>query len=356
MKRLYIASAEHYSGKTALCLGLGKRMQADGFKVNYLKPLSLHPWFSEEHASDEDASFACKILGLPANPADLAPVLITPDSLADRLQNGQEGQYLEKIRAACEKAALGHDVLLLEGGGSLREGYAFNLPTPKMPTLLNSQTLMIIRYHNDMRVVDDALSCRAHIGDSMIGVIINRIPAQAEAFIATKVVPYLERQGIPVYAMLPETRSLAALTVGELAEALGAELLTRYYRPQSTVENLVVGAMTAETALTRFRQHSHKAVITGGDRTDIQMAALETSTTCLILTGNLHPSPLVLKQAEEFGVAVLLVPRNTMEAIETIDRVYGKTRLAHPTKLLHFQKLLERQMDYQRLYNAIGLA
>jgi BioD-like phosphotransacetylase family protein len=120
------------------------------------------------------------------------------------------------------------------------------------------------------------------------------------------------------------------------------------------VENLVVGAMTAETALGRFRQFSHKAVITGGDRTDIQMAALETSTTCLILTGNLHPSPLILKQAEEFGVAVLLVPRNTMEAIESIDRVYGKTRMGQPAKVRQFHALLDRHLDYQRLNNLLG--
>ena len=67
---------------------------------------------------------------------------------------------------------------------------------------------------------------------------------------------------------------------------------------------LTVGAMTADAALSRFRRSSNKAVITGGDRTDIQLAALETSTTCLILTGNLRPSPLVIKQAEEFGIAV----------------------------------------------------
>jgi BioD-like phosphotransacetylase family protein len=54
------------------------------------------------------------------------------------------------------------------------------------------------------------------------------------------------------------------------------------------------------------------------------MAALETSTTCLILTGNLQPSPLIVKQAEAFGVTVLLVPGNTMETIEAIEQIFGK--------------------------------
>jgi uncharacterized protein len=121
------------------------------------------------------------------------------------------------------------------------------------------------------------------------------------------------------------------------------------------VENLTVGAMTAEAALSRFRRSSNKAVITGGDRTDIQLAALETSTTCLILTGNLRPSPLVIKQAEEFGIAVLLVRNNTMETIEQIEKFFGKTRLGQTGKLKQFQALLEAHLDKSRLYDALGL-
>jgi BioD-like phosphotransacetylase family protein len=40
----------------------------------------------------------------------------------------------------------------------------------------------------------------------------------------------------------------------------------------------MVGAMSAENALSYFRRKAHKVVITGGDRPDIQLAALETST------------------------------------------------------------------------------
>ena len=70
----------------------------------------------------------------------------------------------------------------------------------------------------------------------------------------------------------------------------------------------------------RFRKQTNKAVITSGDRADIQLAALETSTTCLILTGNLRPSPLIVKQADEFDVAVLLVRSNTLETVEAVER------------------------------------
>ena len=40
MKSVYVTSVSTYSGKTALSLGLGLRMQAAGLSVNYLKPVS----------------------------------------------------------------------------------------------------------------------------------------------------------------------------------------------------------------------------------------------------------------------------------------------------------------------------
>jgi BioD-like phosphotransacetylase family protein len=66
MKSLYIMSVERYSGKTAACLALGRRFQADGFHVGYLKPLSLQPWRVEGKMADEDAPFVKETLGLTA--------------------------------------------------------------------------------------------------------------------------------------------------------------------------------------------------------------------------------------------------------------------------------------------------
>ena len=124
------------------------------------------------------------------------------------------------------------------------------------------------------------------------GILINRVPDDASDFVKKIAVPFLENKKVKVFGVLPEVRGLSALTVGELIRLLEAEVLTKYQRAEALVENLTVGAMTADAALSRFRRSSNKAVITGGDRTDIQLAALETSTTCLILTGNLRPSPL----------------------------------------------------------------
>ena len=356
MKTLYVTSVERYSGKTAVCLGLGKRFQSDGYKVGYLKPLSLQPWMAGGRLADEDAAFVKDVLGLTAQPWELSPVVVTSEFLRKHLSGKEDPKLMEKVKSACEEAGKGQDVLLLEGGGSLREGYVVGLPTPAVAAELSSTVLAIVKYRDEVRVLDDALTAQTRLGKALCGILINRVPNDAAEFVSKIVVPYLEKNGMPVFGVLPEVRSLAALAVEEIVEALKAKVLVQGKDSEALVENLTVGAMSADAALSRFRKQLNKAVITGGDRTDIQLAALETSTTCLILTGNLQPSPLILKQAEEFGVAVILVPTNTMETVEAIERIYGKTRLGQPVKLRQFQDLLDENIDFKRLYQSLGFS
>ncbi len=355
MKSLYVTSVERYSGKTAVCLALGKQFQADGFKVGYLKPLSLQPWRIAGQIADEDAAFVKEVLGLELEPVELSPVVVTPELLRVYLTGQDGGDLMPKVKQASNNAAAGKDILLLEGGGSLREGYVMGLPTPQVAKSLGSKVLAIVKFRGDIRLMDDTLAAHYRLGDSLVGIIINRVPADDADFVENIARPYIEKQRVPVLGVLPEVRSLAALTVEELNSVLKAQILTKDLPLDAVVENLTVGAMTAEAALRRFRKQRNKAVITGGDRTDIQLAALETSTSCLVLTGNLEPRPLIIKQATELRVPVLLVRENTMETVEAIDNIFGKTRLGQSAKLTMFQELLAENLDWKRLYNQIGM-
>ena len=96
MNSLYITGAERYSGKTATCLALGVRFQQDGFRIGYLKPLSLQPWRIGNRITDEDAAFVKKIFNLPDEPWELSPVVITPEFLRERLLNPNPEDLMEK--------------------------------------------------------------------------------------------------------------------------------------------------------------------------------------------------------------------------------------------------------------------
>lgn len=352
MNALYITSVEPYSGKTAVCLALGKQMQSDGRKVGYLKPVSTQPWRTTDgKLADEDAVFVHKILALEGDPTEAAPVIVTPSSLRKRLKGINKENLMQKIQRAAEAAAKGKDILLLEGLASLREGYAMGLSNLRVAEALGSPALVIVPFTGEMCLVDDALTAQFRLGELLCGVILNRVPEESQEFIDDYACPYLKEQGIRVLGALPSVPRLSALSIGELVELLQAEVLTKSVNPNALVETFTVGAMTAEAALSRFRRYQNKAVITGGDRTDIQLAALETSTVVLILTGNLRPSPLIVQQAEALDVPILLVKDNTMETVDSIERAHGKTRLGQPEKLETFIQLVNENLDIKELYD-----
>ena len=356
MKALYITSVEQYSGKTALCLALGKQMQQDGYNIGYLKPMSTQPWRSPNGVlADEDSIFVQKTLGLGPDLEALCPVIVTPSSLRERLKGIVQDDPLEKIELAADAASKGKDALLVEGGASLREGYAMGLSNLQVAERLAAPAIVLVKFRGEMPLVDDAYTARFRLGEQLHGVILNQIPEDAAEFVSEYARPYLEEKGIKVLGSLPRIPRLSALSVGELLDLLDAEVLTKNVDPNALVEAFSVGAMTADVALSRFRRQTNKAVITGGDRTDIQLAAMETSTVVLILTGNLHPSPLIIQQAESLNIPILLVKDNTMEATERIERAYGKTRLGQPEKLETFIQLMADNVNIKAIYAAIGL-
>jgi len=220
---------------------------------------------------------------------------------------------------------------------------------------LGAPALVIVPFRGDMNLIDDILAARFRLGKQLLGVLINQVPESNRSFVDEYALPYFQAKGISVIGVLPNVPRLSALSVGELVELLSAEVLTEGLDPDALAETITVGAMTADAALSRFRRYKNKAVITGGDRTDIQLAALETSTVVLILTGNLRPSPLIIQQAESLGVPILLVNENTMETIEIIERSIGKTRLGQPEKMKTFLNLIAENADVASIYKELGL-
>jgi BioD-like phosphotransacetylase family protein len=85
------------------------------------------------------------------------------------------------------------------------------------------------------------------------------------------------------------------------------------------------------------------------------LAALETSTRCLILTGNIMPNPMILTRAEEAGVPVLLCRQDTLTAVEIVNEYFGRSRFQQRPKIERFSAMLEQYLHFGRLYQALGI-
>lgn len=319
-----------------------------------MKPISTQPFRLGNKLVDEDADFVGRTLGLDLPTELLAPIILDDAKIDSVLSGAPAEDYMARVKETYAKLSEGRDVLILEGAASMREGYIIGLNAMSIAEALNVPTLGVVRFRSVLMLVDDALALKARMGDHLLGIVINSVPEDQLEAVRGKVSAFLERNGVRVYGVLPSDPRLMSISVAELINVLEAKKLTPQVGDEGLIETLSVGAMNVEAATQQFRRLQRKAVITGGDRADIQAAALETSTTALVLTGNLQPSSTILKHAEERGVAVLLVPHNTLETIERIEKVFGKTCLAHPEKLARFRELLHVNLNWARLFADLG--
>ncbi len=353
MANLYVTSAETFSGKSALCIGLGVRFRGDGFKAGYMKPVNVNCRLREGLPYDDDVVFAKDIFDMPEPPTLIGPVALTPAKLEQQLR-GPETGYEQQFMEAYTRLSSGRKVMVLEGGRSWREGYVAGLSARRVVKLVDAQVLIVLKYDNTL-LADRALAAQDYFGPALMGIMINETPRSRADHVKEVILPFLRRHDLNVLGILPKDTMLAAPTVAELTDALHAEILCNPEHSGDLVEQMMVGAMSAEAALTYFRRIPNKAVVTGGDRADIQLAALETSTRCLILTGHLYPSPVVLNRADELGVPVLLADLDTLTATEVVEGLLGRGRVQMPQKIDRFTALLNENFDFASLYKGLGL-
>lgn len=350
---LYVTSTETYSGKTALCIGLARRMQRDGLRVGYFKPLSFSAMRDDRGPVDEDTRIFKRTLGLKESLDVLCPVLITP-ALLESIVKGESLEMADKITSAYNTIAADKDVVIIEGANNIASGSLINMSGIEIVELFKAKSIVVVRYRADL-ILDHLLIAKRVVGDAEVGAVINTIPQGRLSFVENEVKAFCARRGIQVFAALPQDRLLMAVAAKEIADALDAQVLAAKDNLGNLVESIMVGGMAADSALAHFRRKANKAVIAGGDRTDLISAALETSTACLVLTGNIHPGAQILARAEEQAVPVILSSLDTMTTIEVVESVFGKVRFHDQKKMLRFESLLDERFDYVALYKALGV-
>jgi len=350
---LYLCSEVGFSGLHTICIGLGIHLVDEGLKVGYMKPLGYR--YHEEGGviTDEDAAFMRHTLGLQDALEDICPVVLTPQLVREGLKNGLV-DLKEKITEAFGRLSSGKDIVLLQGAYTTRQGGFLGLSAYEIAPMLNASVLLVEPF-NDACLADNVLAARKALGPDLLGVIYNIVPAARESFIEELLAPYLEREGIPVLGAVPSDRMLRSINAGDLARLIEGKVLCGEDYLDNMVEDIVVGAMSAEHALRIFRKHRGICVVTGGDRSDIQLAAMESNARCLILTGNLYPSSIILGKAEEMGIPIILVSTDTFNTAERAEMIIRSARTHEEIKLKKLEEILSCCLDYQRLYDLAGI-
>lgn len=352
---LFVDSLAEFSGRNTICLSMGMKLREMGKSVGFFKPLGVFPTRVDGVLTDEDTVFFRELFELEHELDKLCPVVLTQDLLNDVLAGGEVEGYARKMREAYTKVTSKREITIVVGIGSLNSGMIIGLSEVDFMKETRGKMLVTDRFGWVNRTVDNLLGTKEDLGEDLIGVIFNRVNPKKRDFVEKTVAPYLRARGIEVFGVVPEDSRLGAVTVREILELLNGQLLCCEDKLDETVEKFSIGAMTADAALRHFIRIRDKAVITGGDRADIMLAALDTSTKCLVLTGNLYPNDVVLSRAQRAGVPVIVVPDDTLEAVEKFEGIMGRLSIREKSKADYAVKVMERYIDYDSLFKKLGI-
>ena len=353
MVSIFLASVTPYTGTNVIAMGLAQQFRKAKKNVGFFMPIGPKVTRVDDTYVDEEAVFFKKALKLAETPGEICPLVLSDQTLADLLR-GSGRDARDRILTGYKKASRGKNVMISAGMGRLSAGMSLGYPMAQFVQDVKAKVIVVERFQWPMETLDGILSMKERVPDLLAGVIFNRVPGGAVRRIDQAVRPFLKARGVDVLGIIADDSVLNAIPVSDLVPALGAQVLCCADKLDELIEHFSVGAMTVDAALSYFRRFPNKCVIVGGDRADIQLAALETSTRCLVLTGDLYPNERILARAEEAGVPVLLATLETSAVVTACEELHGWLSLSNQTKIARANELVAKNVDWELLGAKVG--
>ncbi len=338
MISIYLTSLESGDGKTAFSAGLARSFQDSNLKVGFLKPVIAGADFPGNGYVDPDAAFFQKAFSLEESAASLGVVMP-----ADKLKSA--------VQAAASAAEGKKDVLIVEGLNIGLKDPARAQLSAELAMALRARVIVIVKYGASG---ESCIQSITRVKESLLGVIVNAVPATRLKQAKENLVAPLESTGIRVLSMIPEDRTLVGVSMADLAEGLGAKVLINPDRLDNLAENFMLGAMTLESGKLYFGRKANKVAIIRGERPDMMLAAMHTSTAGIITTGEYAPSDQTMLEAEVKKIPIIAVRRTTAEVAAAVEKIISGARFRQVKKLDRLTDILAKTLDFKALSKALG--
>jgi BioD-like phosphotransacetylase family protein len=325
-RTLVISSVSERIGKTIVALGLALNFTG---RVGFYKPIRENLITINGNLVEEDAYLMRHALDLEDES------LLSPFPY-----NILKEATLEDVVCGLNRICEYKDAVLIEGTKDISTGFLHHISSIQLAQALNTEILLV----TDVYSLDKVAMIKLLLDDLDVplkGVVLN----QSKDSILEN---YISKKGINVLGSIPFLKELKALHVYEITEDLGGEIIVA--GRDLPIENILIGAMTPESALKYFMRVPAKAVITGGDRADIQIAALSTPTSCLILTGGLYPSNQVIARAQELGISILLVHQDTLTTAERVEALTARIDPFDAKKIKLIKELIAQNINLDLMW------
>ncbi len=351
VKAFYLTSLRERTGKSFISLGFIQKLQKEGKKFAYFKPIGV-PKAAFSDKADPDVSFILNTVYKTPHPYEvISPVSIPSGYYIDLVDSKKKEEYLHLIKTAYDEITKDVDYIIIEGNPSIRKFVRVGIDDISIAQMLGISDLIYVSNDSSDSCIDNFFFTKNYFEFrkmNILGILFNKIDFQYIERIKELTEDNITKYNIPILGIIERSIELFSPRVSEVKEQIGGELINEPATSglNNLVETYLIGAMNAQAALKYFRQVKRAAVITGGDRADLAVAALDQDVSCLILTGYIQPDIRVITAANEKKIPIILSPSDTYTTMRNLEQMKQGIQKDELDKVLN---LIEKKIDWDFL-------
>ncbi|MGV3640155.1 MAG: phosphate acetyltransferase, partial [Adhaeribacter sp.] len=354
-KTIYIASAEPYSGKAIISLGLVNMLLGKAQKVGYFKPVINQ---APDQQRDVHIETIRTYFNLPFRYEDA--YAFTRAEMMRLLETGGQGEIIDRIITKFKQLEEHYDFTVVEGSDFLGEGTPFefdanvsiakNLGVPVVLVVLGEGK-------TTAQIINAALTqLRSYESREVqvLALVVNKVAAEQTGDVTELLAAQLPADTI--LAVIPLDNMLKNPTLKEILDNLGGKLLVGQELLGNQVDNFVTGAMQVPNFLHHFKENL--LIVTPGDRGDIIICAVQANLSAnyprvagIVLTAGIEPDEPVMRLIEglETVVPILAVETGTFQTSARISSIQSSITPDNTKKIQQAIHTFERFVDVQAL-------
>ncbi len=320
-RNIFIATAEPYSGKSIVALGLVNMLLGKTQRVGYFKPIIS---FDPAEKKDDHIETVVQHFGLPLAYDD-AYVLTRQEALR-RFESDSEGRVIESIIEKYKKLEENFDFVVVEGSDFDGDGAAFEFEANiDIAKNLGSPAVVVVPADGKTtaHIVNSALAMFRNYEArevQVLAVVINKVSPEQENDVKALLSEQLSSNVI--LSIIPADKGLLNPTMKEILDGLGGNLLFGKEQLSNQVDNFVTGAMNVPNFLSHIKENV--LIVTPGDRGDIIIASLQANISSnypkvagiVLSAGSVPEEPVIrLIEGSETIVPIISVNSGTFHTI-----------------------------------------
>jgi BioD-like phosphotransacetylase family protein len=356
--RVFVAATQQNDGKTTTALGLFAALKKRRGRIGFIKPVGQRFVEVEGQRIDEDSVLIDQTFGVHTPLEAMSPIAVEPDFTRRYIENQNNDVLVRRIQNSFDRAAWEKDFVIVEGTGHAGVGSVFDLSNARVACLLGSKVILIAQGGIGKPIDEVALNKALFDkeGVELVGVILNKILPDKFDYVKEFAQRGLARLGIDLIGAIPDEPLLANATLGQICRTIKGDFINGKNKSRRRVQKVVIGAMNSTHVMEYFRPGT--LVITPGDREDVILAALSTSTLSeldgqsiagLVLSGALTPHKSVMDLLGNSDVPTIASPLDSYSVANSIHSMTVKTLPGDVEKIDKIQALIERYVEVDRL-------